>query len=154
MRLLEKDPGDRYRRAAEVKAVLESLLDEKPVSTQNAPFFDATGRFIVYLRQSLPGTPPGGPPDTTIIEEIETGSQRELPRPHMHPGRWSPDGRSIVGWRHDGKVWICPTDGGACQVVTAGTFPVWSGDGRRVFVMRPVNDSNAGRHQLWTAAVK
>ncbi len=68
----------------------------------------------------------------------------------MHPGGWSRDGRSIVGVRHDGKAWICPADGSACHAVTAGASPVWSGDGRRIFVMRPVNDSSAPQ-ELWSA---
>ena len=118
--------------------------------THNAPLFDPSGRFIVYLRQNLPGAARGGPPDTTIIEEADTGIQRELPRPHMHPGRWSRDGKSIVGWRHDGKAWICPADGGACHAVTTGSVPVWSADDRRIFVLRPGNDPSAPQ-ELWSA---
>jgi len=118
--------------------------------TQNAPFFDPTGRFIVYVRQSLPDAPPGHPPDTTVIEEVATGRTIELPQPHMHPGRWSPDGKFIVGARHDGKAWICPADAGACHAVTAGTQPVWSPDASRILVIRPANDSSAPQ-ELWSA---
>jgi len=47
---------------------------------------------------------------------------------------------------------MCPFDGSGCAAVTAGTSPVWSGDGRRVFVMRPVNDSSAPQ-EVWSANV-
>jgi hypothetical protein len=34
--------------------------------------------------------------------------------------------------------------------VATGAAPVWSGDGRRIFVLRPANDSSAPQ-ELWSA---
>lgn len=104
--------------------------------TENAPFFDPSGRYIAYLRQRPLDAPPETP-EALVIHEVATGRERELPGEHSHMGRWSPDGRELVVWRHDGNVWICEVvESGTCRVVTQGHAPVWSGDGQRVFVLR------------------
>src|SRR4029453_842644 len=88
--------------------------------TENAPIFDPTGRFMAFTRQHAPGAARGGPRDATIIEEIQTGSQRELPGEHMHVRQWSADGTSILGFRHDGKAWTCHVADSACRPITGG----------------------------------
>ncbi len=117
--------------------------------TENGPMFDPTGRFIAYTRQHAPGAPRGGPRDATIIEDMQTGSQRELPGEHMHVRQWSADGTAIVGWRHDGKVWTCRVADSACRPITAGTLPVWSGNEQRVFVVRPATTA-AVPQEVWS----
>jgi eukaryotic-like serine/threonine-protein kinase len=116
--------------------------------TENAPLLDPSGRFVAFTRQHAPGAPRGGPRDATIIEELQTGSQREMPGDHMHVRQWSADGESIFGWRHDGKAWMCRVADGACRAVASGTAPVWSADERRVFVMRPADP--AAVQEVWS----
>jgi Tol biopolymer transport system component/tRNA A-37 threonylcarbamoyl transferase component Bud32 len=117
--------------------------------TENAPVFDPTERFIAFTRQHAPGAPPGGLRDATIIEDAQTGSQRELPGEHMHVRQWSADGASILGWRHDGKAWTCRAADSACRPIADGSFPVWSADGQRVFVLRPSTNS-AVPQEVWS----
>jgi len=97
--------------------------------TENTPVFDPTGRFVAFTRQRAPGAPSGGPRDATIIEDVQAGSQRELPGEHMHVRQWSTDGGSILGWRHDGKAWTCRVADVACRSIADGNYPVWSQTG-------------------------
>ena len=120
--------------------------------TENSPVFDPTGRLVVYTRQRAPGAPSGGPRDATIIEDVQTGSQRELAGEHMHVRRWSADGGSILGWRHDGKTWTCRVADVACRSIAEGHSPVWSADGQRVFMLRPSTNS-AAPQEVWSANV-
>jgi len=116
--------------------------------TENTPAFDPTGRFMAFTRQHAPGAPAGGPRDAAIIEELRTGTQRELPGPHMHVRQWSADGTSILGWRHDGKAWTCRVADSACRAIADGNLPAWSGDEQRVFVIRPANA--AAPQEVWS----
>jgi serine/threonine protein kinase len=117
--------------------------------TENAPFFDPTGTFVAYTRQPAPGAPPGGPRQATIIEDVRSGSRRELPGEHMHVRGWSADGRSLLGERHDGNVWVCAVATGDCRAIGRGRNPIWSADERRVFVLRPLRDPSAPQ-EVWS----
>ena len=118
--------------------------------TENMPVFDPTGRFVAFTRQRAPGAPRGGARDATIIEEVQTGNQREMPGDHMHVRQWSADGGSILGARHDGKAWTCRVADAACRAIVDGNLPAWSADEQRVFVVRP--STNAGAPQeVWSA---
>jgi eukaryotic-like serine/threonine-protein kinase len=103
--------------------------------TVNAPYFDPTGRYIAYTRNRPLDAPPDTP-EALVIHEVASGLERLLPGEHGHMGRWSPDGRELVAWRHDGHVWICQVESGACRQLAEGHAPVWSGDGQRVYVLR------------------
>jgi eukaryotic-like serine/threonine-protein kinase len=63
--------------------------------------------------------------------------------------RLSPDGRQVA-YDANGFVWIAPIDNvGAARRLSAGAYPMWSGDGTRLLFIIPVN----GREQLfWQAA--
>jgi eukaryotic-like serine/threonine-protein kinase len=120
--------------------------------TENTPVFDPTGRFVAFTRQHAPGAPREGPRDATIIEDVQTGSQREMPGEHMHVTQWSADGGSILGWRHDGKAWMCRVADFACRPIADGNFPVWSADEQRVFVLRP-SMNIAAPQEVWSVKV-
>jgi hypothetical protein len=113
------------------------------------PVFDPTGRFVAFTRQRAPGAPRGGSPDATIIEEVQTGNQRQIPGEHLHVRQWSADGGSILGTRHDGKAWTCRVADAACRAIVAGNFPAWSADEQRVFVIRPSNNA-AAPQEVWS----
>jgi hypothetical protein len=117
--------------------------------TENTPAFDPMGRLVAFTRQRAPGAPPGGARDATIIEDVQTGSQREMPGEHMHVRQWSADGGSILGWRHDGKAWTCRVADFTCRPIADGNFPVWSGDEQRVFVVRP-SMNMAAPQDVWS----
>jgi hypothetical protein len=80
---------------------------------------------------------------------VQTGSQREMPGEHMHVRQWSADGGSILGWRHDGKAWTCRVADFTCRPIADGSFPVWSGDEQRVFVVRP-SMNMAAPQDVWS----
>ena len=117
--------------------------------TSSMPYFDPTGRFIAYLRQRPAGAPMSVT-EHTVIHEVATGQERVWPEPHLHPGGWSADGESIVGWQHDAKggaVAVCTVADGRCRQVTTGRMPRWSAhDGRLYFV----RNGSGGVQDLWT----
>jgi len=117
-------------------------------STSHLPYFDPTGRFIVYLKQRPIGAPTTIP-EHTIVHEIATGVERPWPEPHIHPGGWSPDGSEIVGWRHDGNIAICKPDG-TCRALTKGTLPAWSSGDGRIYFLRSADF--AATQELWSIA--
>lgn len=49
----------------------------------------------------------------------------------MH-SEWSPDG-SWIAYANHGEIWVIRPDGTGKRVLTAGTNPVWSADGRIVY---------------------
>ena len=75
--------------------------------------YDPSGGTIVYTRMRPMGAP-ASLPEAAVIRDVKTGQEHELPQPHKHFCRFSPDGRWIAGSEHDGSVVVCPADGGAC----------------------------------------
>jgi Tol biopolymer transport system component len=118
------------------------------------PYFDPTGRTIVYLRQRPPGAPMSVS-EYTVIHDMTTGQERVWPEPHTHPGGWSPDGSSFVGLQHapgGGFVVVtCRVADETCREITRGTMPKWSPQGDRLYFVRP--DAKSGSQHLWTIAV-
>jgi eukaryotic-like serine/threonine-protein kinase len=119
---------------------------------QNAPLFDPTGRYIAYLKQRPMGAPMSVA-EHLVFHEVATGREREVPEPHVHPGGWSPDGKAVVGWRHDGKIVVCPLEGEICRPVTEGVAPTWSGDGTHLFFLRPAANRTSPQ-ELWSTTVE
>ena len=89
----------------------------------------------------------------TVIRDTASRAERELPQPHLHFPRFSPDGRSLAGMLHDGQVTICPVNGGVCSALAKAyaLSPVcWSNDMRRVYFLR---QGTGSIHQLWSVGV-
>ncbi len=93
--------------------------------------------------------------DTTYFRYVDTGEDVPLQAPegwvsdasfHLHQLRWSNRGDRLVGFAHDGNVWVCEIDG-ACAPLTPGNQALWSGDDQRLFVRR--GGSEAGFHSVW-----
>jgi Tol biopolymer transport system component/predicted Ser/Thr protein kinase len=140
-------PGISFRRIPAVGGASTAFRDWE-WQVQNSPFFSPDGRFIAYTRQRPLDAPPDTP-EALVVHEVATGQERELPGEHSHMGRWSPDGRELVVWRHDGNVWRCEVESGGCTMVTQGTAPVWSGDARRIYVMRVPRGWDQGS-EVWS----
>jgi eukaryotic-like serine/threonine-protein kinase len=122
--------------------------------TENGMQYDPTGGTIVYTRMRPMGAPLSVP-EAAVVRDVRTGQEHELPQPHKHLCRFSPDGRWIAGSEHDGSVVVCPPDGGACRTVAKATptSPVaWAGDGARLYFLR-APEGRAGRRDLWSAGV-
>jgi Tol biopolymer transport system component/DNA-binding winged helix-turn-helix (wHTH) protein len=112
-------------------------------ATHNNASIDPTGRYVLYTRI---GFDTGDySKDTTYIYDLGNSSQRALEAPHLHMARWSPDGRHVAGWRHDGMVGVCEAASGRCRTLARGTRPQWSSDGSVVFVER----KPAATHAEW-----
>jgi Tol biopolymer transport system component/predicted Ser/Thr protein kinase len=119
-------------------------------TTTNGPQFDPTGRFIAFLRQRPLGAP-ATVPEHVVIHEIATGRERQWTEPHVHPGGWSDDGQSLVGWQHGHMVVICGVADESCRPLTNGTTPVWPPGSGRIYFLRP-EDRNAPQ-ELWSIGV-
>ena len=137
-------PDSSFRRIPAVGGASTAFRDWS-WEIQNSAFFDPTGRLIAYTRNRPLDTPTGGS-EALVIHDIETGQDRVLPGEHSHLGRWSPDGRELAVWRHDGNVWRCEVERGVCRLVTQGTLPVWSGNAQRIYVMRGSVDAT----EVWS----
>ncbi len=96
---------------------------------------DARQTSIVYTEEH------DGVPVKALIREISTGRERVLAKALDDP-RWSRDDRLILGTEvtsgtlPEGRVSICPADGGACRDLTGGYRPVWSADNSSVYFLR------------------
>jgi serine/threonine protein kinase/Tol biopolymer transport system component len=142
-------PSTSFRRVPAVGGASTSFRDWA-WETRNTAFFDPTGRFIAYTRQQ-PFDRPAEGPEALVIHDVETRQEHDLPGEHSHMGRWSPDGRELAVWRHDGNAWRCDVATGACLALGQGYAPVWSGEGRRVYVMRAPRGWDRGI-EVWSVA--
>lgn len=157
---------DSFRRVTAVGGVSTEVFPWD-WETSGAVQFDPTGRWLVFFRSRSPVqqaqrsqgpvTKPDAPivNDATIIKEVASGIERELPQPPLHYPRFSRDGQWVAGSRRDG-IAVCPFDGGACRLVVEDlksvTTPVaWSGDGSRIYFMRGA--SPVAPQELWSVAL-
>jgi Tol biopolymer transport system component/predicted Ser/Thr protein kinase len=120
---------------------------------ENAMQYGRDGRTIVYTRLRLPGAP-GTDPEVSVVHDVTTGQERELPPPHKHYCHYSPDGRWISGSHHDGSIVVCPAAGGACRTVAkaiSSSPNAWSADSTRVYFLR-ASDQARNHYDLWSAS--
>jgi hypothetical protein len=96
---------------------------------------DSYQRSIVYSEEH------DGVPVKTFIRDISSGRERALPKALDDP-RWSRDDRLVLGvdvpaaGPLEGRIAICPADGGPCREVTKGYLPVWSADNTSIYFQR------------------
>jgi serine/threonine protein kinase/Tol biopolymer transport system component len=110
---------------------------------------DPTGTRVAYHRQ-VPGET-----ERTLVREMATGRETVISEPgpkHLHALAWSLDGQSILGWRHDDVIVICPAAGGPCREVLHGASPAWSPDRSRIYFRRP--GARAGFAQIWSRSTE
>lgn len=146
-------PEPSFRRVPAVGGASEAFL---PLNweTENFPQFDPSGRFLSYTKARTVDAGQGaGPPRQTTIRDLRTGAERVLPGPALEYARWSRDGRFLLGWRPDRGVVTCAVDGSSCREITEGRWPVWSGDGSRIYFLRGGASTVTGRYELWSVNV-
>jgi Tol biopolymer transport system component/class 3 adenylate cyclase len=102
------------------------------------------GRQLAYLEDQ----PDRG---TNYVVDLEGGARRALAGPHLHTLAWSPDGRSVLGWRHDDTVAACPVSGDPCRPITQGASPSWSDDASLVYVRR--RGGARGMFTVWSVSL-
>ena len=148
----QHSPTVSFRRMA---AVGGPSTEFKPWSweTMTQPYFDPTGRWLAYLRQRGPGTPPSVTEHTTILD-IASGKETVWQEPHTHPSDWSPDGALLAGTQHapggGNNVVTCRVADQSCRILTRGTSPKWSPQGDRLYFVRPAATGRS--QQLWSIA--
>ena len=109
--------------------------------THNHARVDSTGTHAVYTRvHSDTGEYAR---DTTYVRDLTTGRDRAVEAPHQHSARWSPDGRQLVGQRHDGSVALCDAASLRCRTLVKGARPVWCSDGGHIYFQREVTSTSA-----------
>jgi Tol biopolymer transport system component len=107
---------------------------------QNAPRFDPSGHRMAYVRL--------GADAATLIRDAASGVERALPKPAIHRPSWSPDSRSIAGWRLPSTVVVCSVDGGRCDDVAQGIHARFGPGGSTIWFLKPV--PGAATYQLWS----
>jgi Tol biopolymer transport system component len=77
-----------------------------------------------------------------------SGEPVGLPLPHLHHGHWSRDGRSVIGWRHDGHSYRCALGESDCRVVAEEATRVrLDAAGSGIYFQRPAGEP--GRFRLF-----
>jgi serine/threonine protein kinase len=119
--------------------------------THNSAQFDRTGQRIVYLRRNALGSR-SPQPERTVVHDVASGREIELPAPALGGPRFSHDGGTIAGTRNDGTVGICSVDGSGCRTVARGQYPVaWSPDDTRLYFLRAA--ATGGNQEVWSATL-
>ena len=114
------------------------LLDGVSVATH--PYLVAHEHKVAYVE--------AGPArlERTLIKDLSTGLETELPNPPVAPTQFSKDGARLLGFRPAGgqqTIVVCPTTGEDCKAVSGpggpirGREPRWSADESRIFFRRP-----------------
>ena len=124
-------PGHSFRKMPAVGGSGTELITDWSWARQYAAKPDPEDRRIAYtLREGRVGK-------ALIIRDLASGSERRLSTAIFEP-QWSADGNYLLGTSLDETtVLLCPVDGSACTELAAGFWPLWSGDGSRIFFHRP-----------------
>ena len=119
--------------------------------THNSAEFDRTGRRIVYLRRNALGSR-SPQHERTVIHDVASGREIELPTPALNRPRFSHEGGAIAGTRSDGTVGVCSVDGSGCRIVTRGQYPVaWSPDDTRLYFLRAA--ATGSTQEVWSVSL-
>jgi Tol biopolymer transport system component/DNA-binding winged helix-turn-helix (wHTH) protein len=118
--------------------------------THNAARTDPSGRLAVYTWMEK------GAPMETRVQDLDTGSERSLPRILRYP-RWSRDGGSVIGSdvsdsqsRLSGPLRECFLDTGECRRLgPEGYMPAFSADGSRIYFLR--FGTGRDEREVWAA---
>lgn len=99
-------------------------------AAENAAMLAADGRRLVYTRRA------GGRLEATVVRDLASGAERELGEALYSP-RWVPGDGAVAGSRlSDGRLLVCPADGGPCRELTEGVSVRLSPDGRSLGFLR------------------
>ncbi len=141
-------PEPSYRRIPAAGGPSVTIAPGWRWETHNHAVVDPRGQTVAYTLvegQKLLGA---------RLRDLTTGKERELDRPLYDLG-WSPDGRRLTGNDEEERIWVCPVDGGACESLVDGFWPIWSSDGSRIYFHRrgrPLDDSDLRSLEAWVVA--
>lgn len=108
----------------------ETIVDGMRWTIQNKAAVSPDGRYLVYTMRGA-----GRSFETAQVRDLRSGEAWALATA-IWACRWMPDGRSIIGSDWEGRVMICPYEGGPCDTIAEGSRPILSEDGTRVFFLR------------------
>ncbi|HUG38374.1 MAG TPA: hypothetical protein VML54_15560, partial [Candidatus Limnocylindrales bacterium] len=85
--------------------------------------------------------------ERTWIRALDgTGEPVGLPLPHLHHAHWSRDGRSAIGWRHDGHSYRCTLGERDCRMIAENATRVrLDASGSGIYFHRPADKSGYWR---------
>lgn len=106
------------------------------------PIWSPDGRFVAFSMTLVKGA--------TIVERdlvrvpVDGGAEQSVGRnPGFFRGDWSPDGRTIAGYRDSGDLQLLDIATGSYKVLAGGRWswalPVWNRSGTKVAAARPEN---------------
>jgi Tol biopolymer transport system component len=138
-------PAPSFRKVPAEGGPSVAVVDVWRWEVHNGTSVDREGRRIVYSFYD------NGRLESARVRDLVSGRERVLPRALDDP-QWSPDGRLVAGSNAEGKVTVCPAEGGECEALGEGIAACWSGDGRRIYFQRPgrpLDDPNLRSVELW-----
>ncbi|HEY7160001.1 MAG TPA: hypothetical protein VH815_02025, partial [Acidobacteriota bacterium] len=144
----QERPEASFRKIALIGGPSIKILENWTWENQYGAQLDPAEENVVYAKRKE------GSVIATLIRNLKTGNERELAMALDDP-RWSQDGKWITGYNSDNKkndsVYICPSDGGNCRLITNGINPVWSGDNSRLYFQRKGNLEDGA--ELWSIPI-
>jgi len=129
-------PTRSFRRASVDGMSSVDLIPGWNWAVQYAAQIDPRDSLVAYtLREGGQGT-------ALVVRDLRSDSETKLSSTIWEP-RWSTDSRYLLGTSL-GKtdVVVCAVDGGECEELAKGFWPLWSGDGSRIFFHRPGTESD------------
>jgi len=134
-------PGHSFRKMPVAGGPGTELITDWSWARQYDAQVDPQDRRVAYtLRERGQGK-------ALVVRDLATGSERSLGTVIWEP-QWSADGRTLLGTSlEETDVVLCPADGGACAELAAGFWPLWSGDGSRIFFHR--RGRSPERTEIW-----
>jgi hypothetical protein len=118
--------------------------------THHAVQFAPTGDRIVYTRRNALGSRSPQPP-ATMVYELASGREHELPEPALNAPKFSHDGRYVAGSHGDGTIGLCRVDATECRTLGRGGSVSWSPDDTRLYFLRGPTTGND--QEVWSVGL-
>ena len=124
-------PGHSFRKMPVAGGSRAEIIADWSWARQYAAQLDPQDRRVAYTMREVRQA------KALVVSDLATGKESRLSTVLWEP-QWSADGNYLLGTSIDEtQVVLCPLDGGGCAELAAGFWPLWSGDGSRIFFHRP-----------------
>jgi Tol biopolymer transport system component len=132
--------GLTFRRMPAAGGPSEEVFANWHMQRQNHAEISPDGTRVLYTELGVEN-------ERTWIRRLGgAGEPSGLPLPHLHQAQWTPDGHSVVGWRHDGHAYECIVAEGECRrIAERGQRPRLDASGLGIYFHRPADEAGYWR---------